>query len=156
MNANEKLIHHFYTSFQQKDYKSMQDCYALDATFSDAVFKDLDSDQVKTMWEMLLKKGKDLRIEFGNIEANDKTGIAHWDAYYTFSATGKKVVNRIDAKFEFQDGKIKKHVDRFNFYAWAKQAFGTIGLLIGWTGFFRKKIAIQAMKNLNAFKEQHG
>lgn len=154
MNANEQLIHHFYTCFKNKDYKGMQACYADDATFSDAVFKNLNLAQVKAMWQMLILKGKDMRIEFGQISANEKTGKAHWDAYYTFSSTGKKVINKIDANFEFENGKIVKHTDDFNFYTWAKQALGTTGLLLGWTGFLKNKIQTTAMANLEKFMEK--
>lgn len=154
MNANEQLINHFYTCFKNKDFKGMQACYAENATFSDAVFKDLTAAQVKAMWQMLISKGKDMRIEFAQISADEKTGKAHWDAYYTFSSTGKKVVNKIDASFEFENGKIVKHTDDFNFYTWAKQALGTTGLLLGWTGFLKNKIQTTAMANLEKFMKK--
>ena len=80
MNDNEKLIHHFYNSFKDKDYKAMQDCYADNATFSDEAFKNLNSAQVKAMWEMLIKRGKDLELRFQNVTANEKTGSAEWIA----------------------------------------------------------------------------
>ena len=151
MNANEQLIHHFYTCFKNKDFKGMQDCYADDAIFSDAVFKNLNAEEVKAMWQMLITKGKDLRLEFTVISSTENTAKAHWDAYYTFSATGKKVINRIDATFEIENGKIVKHTDNFNFYTWAKQAFGLTGMLLGWTSFLNKKVSAQAMKNLENF-----
>ncbi len=151
MNANEQLIHHFYTCFQNKDIKGMQDCYADNATFSDAVFKNLDSEEVKGMWQMLITKGRDLRVEFKDVSATENTAKAHWDAYYTFSATGNKVINRIDATFQIENGKIVKHIDNFDFYTWAKQALGLTGMLLGWTSFLRKKIAAQAMINLENF-----
>ena len=129
----------------------MQDCYADNATFNDAVFSNLNAKQVKVMWEMLLKTGKDLRLEFKNIKADDKTGSAEWIAYYTFSRTGNKVVNRIKAGFVFENGKIVKHTDDFDFYTWAKQSLGTTGLLLGWTPFLKNKIRSTAMQNLNDF-----
>lgn len=151
MSTNEQLINHFYTCFKNKDFKGMQDCYADDAIFNDAVFKDLNAHQVKAMWQMLIVKGKDLKLEFKNISETETGAKAHWDAFYTFSATGKKVVNRIDATFEIENGKIVKHTDDFNFYTWAKQAFGFTGLLLGWSNFFRQKVAVQARKNLANF-----
>jgi len=155
MNANEKLIAHFYTCFSNKDFKGMQACYADHATFSDAVFKNLNAEQVRAMWEMLITKGKDMRIEFGNITANEHSGSAHWDAYYTFSTTGRKVINRIDSHFEFENGKIIKQVDDFNFYTWSKQALGLSGFLLGWTSFLQQKITATAMSNLEKFMN-HG
>jgi len=123
MTTNEKLLHQFYTAFQQKDYKIMQACYAENANFSDAVFTSLDAAHVRAMWEMFCVKSKELDIEYGNIAANDKRGSAEWIATYIFSATGKKVVNHITADFTFKKGKIVKHIDEFNFYKWATQAW---------------------------------
>lgn len=151
MTQNEELIRHFYTSFQNKDVKAMQDCYADSATFSDPVFTDLDAQQVRSMWAMLIKSGKDMQIEFKNISANATGGSAEWEAYYTFSATGNKVVNRIKASFLIENGKITKHTDHFNFYTWAKQALGFTGLLLGWTNFLRNKIRAKAKGNLKNF-----
>jgi len=151
MNANEQLIKHFYTCFQNMDYKGMQACYAENATFNDAVFKNLNAKQVRAMWEMLITSAKDFKIEFSNVSANENAAKAHWDAYYTFSRTGNKVINRIDATFEIENGKIIKHTDDFNFYTWAKQALGTTGLLLGWTSFLKNKIQTTALENLEKF-----
>lgn len=155
MNANEQLVHHFYTCFKNKDYKGMQECYAPEAIFNDPVFKGLNAEQVKNMWEMLILKGKDLTINFSQITAGEQHGTAHWDAEYTFSSTGRRVTNRIDASFEFENGKILKHTDHFNFHTWAKQALGLTGLLLGGTSFLQHKITKQAMKNLAQFSNRH-
>ena len=40
-----------------------------------------------------------------------ETGRAHWEADYTFSSTGRKVHNVIDATFEFEGGLIRAHRD---------------------------------------------
>jgi len=153
MSTNEQIINHFYTCFKNKDFKGMHDCYAKNATFSDAVFKNLNADQVKAMWQMLIVKGKDLRLEFKDISATENNVKAHWDAYYTFSATGKKVINHIDSIFEIENGKIVKHTDHFSFYTWARQALGLTGLLLGWTSFLNKKVSAEAMKNLENFMQ---
>jgi ketosteroid isomerase-like protein len=151
MNDNEKLIHHFYNSFSQKDYKAMQECYADKAVFFDEVFQNLNSAQVKAMWEMLIWRGKDLQIRFQNVTADEKTGSAEWIANYTFSQTGKKVENHIKANFEFENGKIVKHLDTFDFYKWSSQALGLSGKLLGWTSFLKNKVRQSAMKSLTDF-----
>jgi len=156
MTSNKDIIIDFYTAFQNKDFKTMQECYADNAVFSDAVFENLNAAEVKAMWQMLITRGKDLRLEFKNVEANDKTGSAEWIAAYTFSVTGNKVVNKIRAGFVFENGKIKEHKDNFNFYAWAKQAFGLKGLFLGWTSFFQNKVKQQARNNLVKFMNKGG
>lgn len=152
-DQNTTLIQTFYTAFQQKDYRTMQQAYADTAVFNDEVFKNLNAAQVRAMWEMLITKGKDLQLEFKNINADEKNGTAEWIATYTFSGTGRKVVNHIKASFVFENGKIVAHTDAFDFYAWAKQALGFKGWLLGRTGFLQKKVQATALGNLNHFMQ---
>ena len=132
----------------------MQECYAGDAVFNDEVFKNLNSEEVKAMWEMLCKSGKDLSLTFGNITENNREVTAEWTASYLFSKTGKHVVNNVHAKFVIVNNQIVKHTDTFDFYVWAKQAFGFTGLLLGWTSYFGKKVQTTARENLQSFMKK--
>lgn len=151
MDGNKALIDKFYSAFQQKDVQSMQNCYADNAVFSDLVFRNLNSEQVRAMWAMLIKSGKDMRIEFRKVKGSNSGGTAEWVAYYTFSTTGKKVVNHIHATFIIENGKIVKHTDHFSFYKWSSQALGLTGILLGWTPFLRNKIRSKAKNNLKIY-----
>ena len=124
----------------------MEACYHDDIAFSDPAFPDLRGKMAGGMWRMLCSQAKNFELVYSGVEADDKTGRAHWQATYTFSVTGRKVVNEIDAVFEFKDGKIIKHTDTFDFYKWSKMALGTPGYLLGWTGFLKKKVQTQAAK----------
>jgi hypothetical protein len=103
------------------------------------------------MWRMLCKNAKNFRVEFSKIEANNQNGSVHWEAWYEFSMTGRSVHNKIDAHFEFKDGKIIKHTDCFNRHRWASQAMGWKGFLLGGTGFFKKKLIKQTNRMLDKF-----
>ncbi len=151
MDGNKALIEKFYTAFQQKDVLAMQNCYADNAVFNDPVFSNLNAEQVRAMWAMLIKSGKDMRVEFKNITGSSSGGTAEWIAYYTFSATGNRVTNRIKASFFIENGKIVRHTDRFSFYKWASQSLGLTGILLGWTGLLRNKISSKAKNNLELY-----
>jgi len=151
MHPNELLITRFYEAFKRGDYKIMQACYANDAIFNDPVFKNLNSEQVKGMWEMFCVKSKDLKITYSNITANEQQGSAEWRAEYSFSKKENKVINSITAHFLFKDGKIINHSDSFNFYKWARQALGLQGLLLGWTRMLKNKVSEGGLKRLNDY-----
>jgi hypothetical protein len=129
----------------------MQNCYRDDATFSDPVFQNLSSAEVKAMWEMLVTSARDLKVEFKNVTANDTAGQCQWDAWYTFSKTGRRVHNVISASFQFREGKISRHVDRFGFWRWSRQALGMSGILLGWSPFLRNKVRGTARAGLMKF-----
>ena len=132
----------------------MQLCYDDAAEFNDPVFRGLDATEARAMWEMFCVKSKDLKIEFTNITANESEGSAEWTANYTFSSTGKPVKNHIMARFGFENGKIAKHTDSFNFYNWARQALGLPGVLLGWLPFLKSKVQKTGSLSLNQYIER--
>jgi ketosteroid isomerase-like protein len=147
---NRQLISQFYLCFSVGNAEGMADCYADDVIFEDPAFGILKGNDVKNMWRMLLKN-PGTTITAANLNADEHKGRADWVATYTFSLTGNKVINNVHAEFEFKDGKISKHTDHFDFYKWAKQAFGLTGLLIGWTSFMKNKIRKKALNRLSKF-----
>ncbi len=148
---SKQLITKFYEAFTKQDSETMVSCYHDDVVFTDPAFGELKGKRAGAMWKMLCQNAQDLNIQFSNIEATEADGKAHWDATYTFSQTGRKVINSIDAKFEFKDGKIISHTDHFNLHKWAKQALGIKGLLLGGTSFFKKKLHQQTNRLLDKF-----
>lgn len=151
MHPNEKLIEIFYTSFQKLDPEAMVRCYHPDIRFSDPVFPILSGPEVGAMWRMLCSQAKNFELTFADVQADDQKGKARWEARYDFSATGRRVHNKIEAEFEFRDGKIIKHTDSFDFWKWSSMALGPAGLLLGWTPLLRGKVQKQASERLAKF-----
>ncbi len=148
---NVQLIQNFYDAFATGDAEAMVSLYADDIEFQDPAFGPLKGDSSKNMWRMLLKT-PGIKISASNIKADDQTGSADWIAEYTFSLTGRKVINRVLADFIFSNGKIVKHTDTFSFWKWASQAFGLKGFLLGWTPLMKNKVRQQALARLSKFK----
>lgn len=151
MHANAGLIHRFYGAFQRRDATTMAACYAAGAVFQDPVFGELPRERAVAMWRMLCERATDLDLTVTDVTADDARGSARWEARYTFGATGRRVTNRIQATFEFADGTITRHVDRFDLYAWARQALGLRGLLLGWAPPVQRAIRAQAARGLDTF-----
>ena len=126
MHANAALLENLYSAFARRDAATMAACYHPQAHFTDAVF-DLRGAQVGAMWRMLCERGSDLSVEHRGIEADEHRGSAHWEAWYSFSATGRKVHNVIEAQFEFQDGLILRHVDPLRLLALVAPSSGAAG-----------------------------
>jgi uncharacterized protein len=152
MQANEDIIKRFYSAFQKLDYQTMNDCYSEDIVFSDPVFLVLKGNEVKAMWEMLCKNAKDFSLTFSDLELLDEEyATCRWTATYTFSKTGRKVVNNIKAYMKFYDGKIIEHSDAFRLSTWISQALGWKGVLFGWSGFMKRAVQKNARKSLDGF-----
>lgn len=150
MHPNQALIEGFYAAFARRDGAAMAACYTPDATFHDPVFT-LRGEAVGCMWTMFCERGRDLGLQWRDLAADEHKGRAHWDATYTFSLTGRKVENSIDAAFTFRDGRIATHRDTFDLWRWSRMALGPKGALLGWTPFVRNAIREQGMRGLDTF-----
>lgn len=133
----------------------MQNAYHAEAEFYDPVFQDLSARETKAMWQMLVTTAKDLQVFSSHVFANDKNGTCQWEAVYTFTATGKKVHNIIQAGFDFKEGKIIKHRDHFDLWKWSSMAFGLTGTLLGWSSLLKNKIRKTAKGRLIKFMNQN-
>ena len=152
--AHAALIARFYAAFGRLDYQAMISCYAPAVHFSDPVFGDLHGAKVGQMWQMLCERATDLRVECGPVRiASDRCGV-EWQAWYTYSATGRVVHNIVAATFVFEHGLIRRHDDVFSLYRWARQALGLPGILLGWTPPVQQKIRTQATRALDAYAKR--
>jgi ketosteroid isomerase-like protein len=155
-DSNDALIQDFYAAFDQRDGDRMAAFYAPDAHFSDPVFTDLNGDEPGAMWRMLTGRADDLRVELLDHGADGDTGSARWRARYTFTQTGRPVVNDVRATFRFRDGLIAEHRDEFGFHRWSRQALGPTGLLLGWTPVLRSATRKRARAGLDEFMAKDG
>jgi ketosteroid isomerase-like protein len=152
MHPNHALVETFYTCFSRRDFTAMAACYGPEVEFSDPVFTRLKGQEANDMWEMLCKRGKDLEITFQVLHADDTAAAVHWEAHYTFSGTGRQVHNVIDATFEFRDGRIVRHRDRFDLWRWTRMALGAKGTFLGWLPVVQNAVRAQAARSLAEFR----
>ncbi len=149
---NKEIIEAFYSAFSRGDWQEMGSYYHNEVTFSDPVFGELRSTEASKMWKMLLsRKDASPKITFANVKANDQEGSADWQAEYFYGPKKRKVINKINAEFTFEGGKIIKHKDSFDLWTWSKQALGPMGYLLGWSPFMKGKIRKMARGRLDNF-----
>lgn len=138
--SNSEIIFQFYRSFARGNADELNGFYHDQVVFEDPAFGKLKGEEVRNMWRMLIDRSRgNIKITCEDIMANEKKGSAIWQATYYFGHPRRKVINRVHAKFEFADGKIIKHTDRFSFWKWSRQALGWKGILFGWTPMMKAK-----------------
>ncbi|MBG6514860.1 nuclear transport factor 2 family protein [Pseudomonas aeruginosa] len=154
-HPNAELIERFYQAFQRLDGEAMAACYAPQATFHDPAFGELRGREVGDMWRLLTSRARDFRLDYANVRADENEGRAQWVAHYLFTQTGRRVENRIEARFRFAGGLIVAHRDQFDLWRWSRQALGAKGLLRGWAPPVQRAIRGQARKGRAAYQAAH-
>jgi hypothetical protein len=151
MSPNQNIIHQFFQSLENRDYKKLQSCYAENAVYNNQVMGLLDIDSTKAMWQLLCTCIPDLKTSYSNIqELDEEYATCLWEEKYTDN--GKLILKKNKAYFRIQDGLIIEHTDGFNFYDWCKQNYGLVGYLFGWSTFMQKRIQKKARKGLIDYK----
>ncbi|MEO6097048.1 MAG: nuclear transport factor 2 family protein [Fibrobacteria bacterium] len=152
--AETALLETYYACLGNRDFRGMAACHHPDIKFKDPIFN-LGGKSVAAMWHMLCESGQDMKVEASGIRAENGRGRARWVAVYTFSATGRKVVNVIDSSFRFQVGKIIEERDEFDFWKWSRQAMGLTGWIFGWMPRLLQTVQAKANGNLERFIGRH-
>jgi ketosteroid isomerase-like protein len=153
MHPNESRIREFYAAFAKRDAQAMARCYHPEIFFSDPVFPRLHGHEAGDMWRMLLCRACDLEVTLDEASGDDDGARARWTARYTFSRTGRPVVNRVESLFALRDGLIVRHYDSFSFWRWAAQALGPAGAAFGWFAPLKWKVRKDAARALAKFTD---
>ena len=147
-HPNAALLRRLFTSLQGRDDQAMADCYAEQATFHDIAFDLKNRREIHAMWRMICATTP-VTVTIEGVEADDRTGRARIIDEYTFSDTGNPVVNPIESRFRFADGRIVEHRDECDERSWARQA---IGGPFGWlAGRVRPLRAWKASRKLRPY-----
>ncbi len=153
MHANAATITLLYQALGAGNAEAMALLYHPEATFHDPIF-DLTGSDIGDMWRMFCAAGADLTVEFSDVTADDREGTARWQASYAFPPTRRSVRNLIAAEFEFASGQIVAHRDHFDLGAWARQATGVPGVLLGRTPWMQNRIRQSAADQLRRFQQR--
>jgi ketosteroid isomerase-like protein len=141
-------ITRLYDALNRHDGDGAAGCYADDAVFEDPAFGRLEDGAVKDMWRMLCERSDDLEVVL--LEHDERT--AHWAATYTFTSTGRRVVNDIRSRFAFEGDLIRDQVDEFSLRRWGAQALGTRGTVLATIGLLGRAVRSQARGNLERYR----
>jgi ketosteroid isomerase-like protein len=152
MHPHETLVREFYARFAARDAEGMARCYHPDVAFSDPVFPMLHGSEAGDMWRMLLARATDLAVTLDSAASEGEGVRAAWTARYTFTRTGRPVVNHVQGLFAFRDGLIARHFDSFPFWRWAAQALGPAGAVLGWLPPLKWKVRKDAARALARYR----
>jgi ketosteroid isomerase-like protein len=154
MADNAKVIRDLYEALDRHDGEAMAKLYAADGSFRDPAFGRLSAAEAGDMWRMLTSRSDDLSVELAEHAADGDQGSARWIARYTFSRTGRPVMNEVRARFRFRDGLIADHRDSFSLPRWTRQALGGPAGLVGGLPPFSLLLRRRARADLVRFREE--
>ena len=154
MPDNARVIRDLYDALDRRDGEAMASLYAPDGSFRDPAFGRLSGEEAGDMWRMLTSRSDDLSVELVEHATEGDEGSARWIARYTFTRTGRPVVNQVQARFRFREGLIADHRDSFSLSRWTRQAIGGPAGLVAGLPPFSLALRRRARADLARFRER--
>jgi ketosteroid isomerase-like protein len=153
VSEGDRIITALYDALDGGAGDAMALLYAPDGRFRDPAFGELTGEEAGDMWRMLTSRADDLRVELAEHSVDGDAGSARWIAHYTFSRTGRPVVNDVRARFRFRpDGLIAEHEDSFSMRRWVRQALGGPAGLVLWAPPLNRLLRHRARSDLAQFR----
>ncbi|KAH8923203.1 hypothetical protein BT69DRAFT_1262631 [Atractiella rhizophila] len=153
-DEQQKTIEKYQSSHASLDWEGMSSCLSPTYTFSDPAFPDLDERMSKGMWCMFLENRETNKMVVKCGPAT-KTGENTWEYDYSvdYVLNSRPILNHMHATLTLSPSTnlITKQVDHFDFYAWARQALGVSGYLLGWTEMVKGQVRTRAKGRLEGF-----
>ncbi|MFZ5443124.1 MAG: nuclear transport factor 2 family protein [Myxococcota bacterium] len=119
--APADVVRRFYEAFEAKDVDAMEQLYAPNLRFQDAIFSFDDAAGAAHMWRKLFQVDPHAKLSFTLDSADGATVKGHWVADYHVG--GRPVHNEVSTTMRVEGGKIVQHTDDFSWKKWAPQAF---------------------------------
>ena len=143
--ANAALINRFYEAFARQRRRGDGRLLHARRPLPDPVFTRPHGDEVGAMWRMLCGRGNGPRGRPLGRQGRRRRPARPTGRPTTRSRhRPRRSTTSIDASFRFENGLIADHRDSFDLYAWARQALGPVGVLLGWAPPIQSKIRAQA------------
>ncbi len=152
MQANHltsQTLYRYFTALVARDTQGMQNCYAHGVRFEDPIFNLNGDREIMAMWALLFGPGRlptdrtnkgqggltnTWAVDFHTVKTLQNHGSVRWEVTFRYAPTGRIVHNSVYSQFHFDDdGLILSQRDNFDFWRWARQAHGFLGMMLGWT-----------------------
>lgn len=150
--SNKDVVEGFFNALSRLDYTGMNSLYAPHIIYSDPLFGILEGSDVMDRWTMTCKNAKDATLHFYNITELDHEYLTcEWDIKYYSGSQATTINQHVKSYMRVANGKIIEHSDAYKLSQWIGKAFGLKGKLLGWTGYFQRKVKQLYAKRLHNF-----
>ncbi|MCX8019112.1 MAG: nuclear transport factor 2 family protein [Chitinophagaceae bacterium] len=153
---NRDILEHFFSALQRADTDALSYYYDSEVHYNCPLYGLLQGDAVMARWKLFFSEVSDYSFSFGNIQLLDEEyATVDCEASYLFIPSGKKIIHPYKAFLRIQHDKITEQSDAYSLQRWAAQAFGFSATLIGWTGWYQRRLQKKFRKKLQSNKANH-
>jgi hypothetical protein len=143
-HASFRQAQRLFTAAQAKNVEKIMRCYAPDAVLLNQLAGRLTGDDIRKAWEALFREALEFDLQYRVETAGFDGAIVAWTLRCTSSRSLRRFCLPGTTLLTFAAAGLERQVDRCDYSAWSRQAFGFGGRILiwlpGWGNWVRDSI----------------
>jgi ketosteroid isomerase-like protein len=133
------LAERLFSALQRRDVEAAIACYHDNATFSAPIVGEVMGPDVRTLWQTIFTVTRNSSLRFEIVDIGLTTAKVEGVVAYSLASTGRSVISRFGSTLHIRDQLVAHHEDTFDAWNWAQMAFGSSGLMFGWSRTWQRR-----------------
>jgi heat-inducible transcriptional repressor len=138
----DRLVARFFGALAARDAAGLARCYHPLVSYSSPLFPDLRGPLPAAMWRLGLARADRLQVRWDVVFADPRKAQVNWTARWADGSAQRRLT--VATTLAIWDGRVVRQVDEFRFPAFAAQALGLPGQLLGRVGPWRRSVQRRA------------
>jgi len=130
-------------------------CYDSAGVFTTPILGDVPAQHLERLWTLFFSRTRDNILTYKLVDAGLVSARVEGRVSYVLLVSGRRVSCPFDSLLHVRDRLIRHHVDSFDPWGWAQMAFGTKGLMLGWSNTWQRRLSNDLRTSLSLPKASH-
>jgi len=139
-----------FSALQRRDAAAIAACYDKDAIFCTPVLGEVLARDLEALWRAVSSITRAHVLTYAVVDVGLTSARVDGVVTYAFAPSGRVVTSDFSSILQVRDARIVCHEDTFDPWGWARMAYGTRGLMFGWSRAWRRRMQRVMRASLDA------
>jgi len=144
-----------FSALHRRNPSAIAACYDSAGVFTTPILGDVPAQHLERFWMRLFSRTRDHVLKFKIVDAGLVNARVEGRVSYVLLASGRRVSCPFDSMLHVRDRLIRHHVDNFDPWGWAQMAYGTKGLMLGWSNTWQRRLSNNLRSSLSLPTASH-
>ncbi len=139
--AVRQVTNRLFSAIHRHDSSTIVACYDSTGVFAAPLLGEVPAEHLERFWRRVFSTTRDHVLTFRIVDVGLVNARVQGRVSYVLLASGRRVTCRFDSMLHVRDRLIRHHVDSFDAWGWAHMAYGTKGLMLGWSNTWQRRLS---------------
>jgi len=130
-------------------------CYDSAGVFTTPILGDVPAKSLERLWTLFFSRTRHNALTYKIVDAGLVGARVEGHVSYVLLDSGRRVSCPFDSVLHVRDRLIRYHVDSFDTWGWAQMAYGTKGLMLGWSNSWHRRLSNDLRSSLSLRDASH-